>query len=78
MKVVRILVFEGEPKNVLHQLAHSQPDGVKEFGYPGSPGDVAMTLLTIRPEDLAQAGEQVDLLRGHILKAVDWETRERD
>lgn len=74
MKVIRVLVYETmTPEEMSKQLGQSMPDGKKEFGYGKS-----ITAITVRPEDTAKLGDEVDLLRAEVIKAMDWETREVD
>ena len=81
MKVVRIVVFEGSEDGIAEQLARSLPDGSIRESRPRSmyPKDIVnIQVLTVRPEDTAKLGQEVDLLRGYINKAVDWQDRKED
>lgn len=78
MKVIRVLVYEGSEGALAQQLARSLPDGVKEIPMQNWVSGMKLTVVTVRPEDTAKLGDQVDMLRGVVIKAMDWEAREVD
>lgn len=70
MKVIRVIVYDGTEEAIDRQLGNSRADGTWK------PGEVKMTFQTICPEDTAKLGDQVDMLRGVVIKAMDWVERE--
>lgn len=61
MRVVRLLIYEGQPAFVLNALSRSKPEGVHNYGQGmvgGAGNDLMLTVITL-PEAFAVALEAI-------------------
>lgn len=72
MKIVRVLVYEGDEKWINETLGSSVGNGINYVGPERS-----ITSVVVRPEDTEVNAQGVKELLEHINTALNWDTEER-